>query len=317
MIDPVVKPTLIGAFAVLLWSSLALFTVLSGRIPPFQLVVMSFTVASLIGLVWSIRRRGSLRAAITVLAQPWRVWCLGVGGLFGYHFCYFLALRLAPPVEANLLNYLWPLLIVLFSALLPGERLRWFHLGGAALGLAGTALIILGVDTVGGGMVGTLPWLGLGSAFMAAVIWSGYSVLNRRFNHVPTDAVTGFCLATALMSVPAHLAFEVTVMPTVTEWLAALALGLGPVGGAFFVWDYGTKHGDIRVLGALSYFAPLLSTLSLVALGVRAFDVWLVLACVLIIGGAVLASMALWRRGPPPHSVSPVTRSVRPRKPVA
>ena len=292
--DVHVKATLIGATAVLLWSTLALFTVLSGRIPPFQLLAMSFAVASLIGLIWSIRKRGSLRAACATFRQPLSVWALRVGGLFGYHFAYFLALRLAPPVEANLLNYLWPLLIVLFSALLPGHRLRWFHLVGALLGLAGTALIITGVETASSDDASSFA--GLGVALAAALIWSSYSVLNRRLPDVPTETVTGFCLATSLLAIPAHLVFEQSVMPTAIEWLAALALGLGPVGGAFFVWDYGTKRGDIRVLGALAYLAPLLSTLSLVVIGVRGFDWLLGLACLLIIGGAVMASAEMWRK---------------------
>ena len=294
MTNSQVKATLIGGVAVLLWSSLALFTVLSGRIPPFQLLAMAFAVATLLGFAWSWRRRGSMRAVWLCFRQPLRVWALGIGGLFGYHFCYFLALRLAPPVEANLLNYLWPLLIVLLSALLPCHRLRWFHLVGAGLGLVGTALIILGVETTAG--QATAPLLGLVIAFMAALIWSSYSVLNRRLPHVPTDTVIGFCLVTALLSIPAHLLVEHTIIPTTTEWLAALALGLGPVGGAFFVWDYGTKQGDIRVLGALSYLAPLLSTLSLVAMGVRQFDGLLALSCLFIIGGALIASQEMFRR---------------------
>ena len=255
---------------------------------------MAFAVATLLGFAWSWRRRGSMRAVWLCFRQPLRVWALGIGGLFGYHFCYFLALRLAPPVEANLLNYLWPLLIVLLSALLPCHRLRWFHLVGAGLGLVGTALIILGVETTAG--QATAPLLGLVIAFMAALIWSSYSVLNRRLPHVPTDTVIGFCLVTALLSIPAHLLVEHTIIPTTTEWLAALALGLGPVGGAFFVWDYGTKQGDIRVLGALSYLAPLLSTLSLVAMGVRQFDGLLALSCLFIIGGALIASQEMFRR---------------------
>ncbi|MBV6633636.1 MAG: EamA family transporter [Alphaproteobacteria bacterium] len=288
------KATAIGGIAVLLWATLALFTVLSGRIPPFQLLAMSFAVASVIGLVWSMRRRGGLKPALKVMAQPPRVLLLGICGLFGYHFCYFMALRLAPPVEANLLNYLWPLLIVLFSALLPGHRLRWFHLVGALLGLIGTVLIVAGVDSEGSSA--PAPVLGLGVALIAALFWSSYSVLNRRFTHVPTDAVAGYCLATVLLASVAHLVFEQTVIPNTTELLAALALGLGPVGGAFFVWDYGTKQGDIRVLGALSYLAPLLSTISLVAIGVRPFDLVLGLACLLTIGGAVIASAEMWQR---------------------
>lgn len=286
--DRRLRATLIGGTAVLMWALLALFTAATGAVPPFQLVAMSFVIAFLLALgKWLWKRENIVRH----LAQRPAVWLLGVGGLFGYHFFYFLALRNAPVVEAGLIAYLWPLLIVLFSALLPGERLRWWHLAGAFMGLAGTALLV-----TGGGQVAFRAEfaLGYGAALVCALTWSTYSVVSRRFGHVPTDTVGGFCGATALLAVLAHLAFETTVWPgTPLQWLAVLALGIGPVGGAFFVWDHGVKHGDIQVLGAFSYAAPLLSTLILILAGVAAAT-WVVgAACLLITGGAVLAARSL------------------------
>src|SRR5205085_4527716 len=132
--------TLVGFTAVLMWSLLALFTAASGRIPPFQLAALTFAIGGTIGAAtWTVRK-----GAIASLRQRPEVWALGVGGLFGYHALYFMALRLAPPAEAALLNYLWPLLIVLFSSLLPGERLKAHHIIGALLGLAGTVLLFAG-----------------------------------------------------------------------------------------------------------------------------------------------------------------------------
>ena len=123
--------TIIGFSAVLMWSLLALLTAASGSVPPFQLTAMAFAIGGLLGLIW-LAGRGGWRD----LRQPAAAWVLGVGGLFGYHFFYFTALRSAPPIDASLIAYLWPLLIVVLSAFLPGERLRWFHLAGAALGLS-------------------------------------------------------------------------------------------------------------------------------------------------------------------------------------
>jgi drug/metabolite transporter (DMT)-like permease len=290
------KATLVGATTILMWSTLALLTTLTGDVPPFQLVAMAFTVAFALALAkWLVKRQ----SIVGHLAWPAVAWLLGVGGLFGYHFFYFMALRNAPAVEANLINYLWPLLIVLFSALLPGERLRWWHVAGVATALAGTVVLI-----TGGGRVAfeTRFVFGYAMALAAALIWSAYSVLNRRFAHVPTDAVGGFCGLTAVLALVCHLAFETTAWPAGGQWLAVLGLGLGPVGAAFYTWDYGVKHGDIRILGALGYGAPLLSTILLVTLG-RGEATWtVVLACVLIAGGAVLASKELFRRrrpGPP------------------
>ena len=215
---------------------------------------------------------------------------MGIGGLFGYHALYFAALRRAPPADASLIAYLWPLLIVLFSAALPGERLKARHVIGAALGFAGAATLFLskGVNFAAAG--GT-ALLGYGLALCCAFVWSGYSVLSRRLKGAPTEAVAGFCLATAALAALCHLGFETTVIPaTAGEWLAILGLGLGPVGLAFYVWDYGVKHGDIRLLGVAAYAAPVLSTLILVAAGVATATSALALACALIVGGAVVAS---------------------------
>jgi drug/metabolite transporter (DMT)-like permease len=222
----------------------------------------------------------------------------GVGGLFGYHFFYFTSLRNAPPVEAGLINYFWPLLIVLFSAMLPGERLRWHHIAGALLALAGAALIVTGGQ---GFSFKTEYALGYGAALIGALTWSSYSVLSRRYATVPSDAITGFCLVTAVLAGICHLALETTVWPAdVWQWAAIVALGLGPVGLAFYVWDIGVKHGDIQVLGAASYAAPLLSTAILIASGYAAYSHNVLIACLLITAGAVLAArdMLLRRKVP-------------------
>ena len=285
------RATLIGFTAVLSWALLALFTALSGDVPPFQLLAMTFGIATVIGIVASLARGTS---PVAHLRQPAPVWLLGVGGLFGYHFFYFLALRNAPAVEASLIAYLWPLLIVVFSALLPGERLRWFHVGGALLGLAGAALLVTKGQSL---EIDPRYTLGYMAAGVCALTWSSYSLASRRFGHVPTDAVGGFCAAAAILAVPCHLIFETTSWPQTTiEWLAVLALGLGPVGGAFFTWDIGVKRGDIQVLGASSYAAPLLSTLVLVAAGLAPATPEVAIACVLIVGGAVLAAHRMLRR---------------------
>ncbi len=284
------RATAIGFVAVLMWALLALFTAATGQVPPFQLAAMTFAIAFVLALgKWLARGENIYRH----LRRPAAVWVVGVGGLFGYHFFYFLALRNAPAVEASLIAYLWPLLIVLFSALLPGEKLRWWHLGGALSGLVGAAVLIL----AGGDFTGSIELLpGHLAAMACALIWSGYSVLSRRFGDVPTDTVGGFCGATALLAFLAHLVFEQTVWPADgLQWLAVAALGLGPVGLAFFCWDHGVKHGHIQALGASSYAAPLLSTLVLILFGFAEVTWAVVAACLLITGGAVLASLDLLR----------------------
>ncbi|WP_171239901.1 DMT family transporter [Ruegeria sp. HKCCA5491] len=280
------RATGIGFTAVLLWSLLALFTVGSAPTPPLQLNAICFSIGGTLGLIWTWAN-GGLSQLRNV---RWTTYLFGTIGLFGYHALYFSALRMAPAAEAGLIAYLWPLLIVLFSGLLPGENLRLGHLFGACLGFAGAAVII-----AGGGSAGFqsdhLP--GYALALLCALTWSGYSVLSRRLGDTPTSSVAVFCVATAIASALLHLAVEETVWPdTATSWVSVLALGLGPVGLAFYVWDIGVKQGDIQILGTASYAAPLLSTLILVVAGIAAPSWGLAIAAVLITSGATIAARA-------------------------
>ena len=280
------RATLIGFTAVAMWALLALFTDASGNVPPFLLSAITFAIGTCVGLAARFVSPPKERAKI-----PLQVWLIGIAGLFGYHFFYFTALRNAPAVEASLIAYLWPLLIVLGSALMPGEKLRWFHIAGAALGLAGTFLII----TNGGGLSFESRYVfGYAMAAVCAFLWSGYSLLSRRFPAVPTSIVTWFCAATAALSFLCHLALEDTVLPSnAGQWLAVLGLGLMPVGAAFYAWDIGVKRGNIQVLGAASYAAPLLSTLILIAAGFTEATPHILVSCLLITAGAVLAAKSL------------------------
>ena len=287
-----------GLAAICLWGSLAALSVLAGPIPPFQMVAMTFAVGASIGIVRA-RYRGVGWAGL--VRWPAKVWLLGIGGLFGYHALYFGALQLAPPAEANLVNYLWPLLIVLLSAPLAGEnergRLGWTHLAGAGLGFAGVALLAFGRGLTFAGDHAMGHALGYALALGCAFTWALYSVLSRRFGDTPTDAIAGFCAASAVLSLLCHLVFEHTAWPsTPLAWLAVLALGLGPTGSAFYFWDHAVKRGDLRALGAFSYATPILSTAILIACGLAEPTGALLLAALLVTVGAALASRELWKR---------------------
>ena len=214
-------------------------------------------------------------------------WLHGVGGLFGYHALYFAALQRAPAAQANLLNYSWPLLIVLLSAALLRMPLRAGHLAGVALGGAGCLLLLSGAArfTAADG-------LGYALAIGSAMVWAVYSVLSRRFAAVPTGALAGFCAVTAVLAYACHALFEPSASLDPRGWLAVLLLGLGPLGGAFFLWDLGMKRGDPRLLGALAYTTPVASTLLLIVGGFAPLTLATVAAACMVAGGGLIAARA-------------------------
>ena len=277
------RATLGGLLAILLWSSLALLTTLTAGLPPFQVLATGFGVAATLGLL-----RAALRgkAGLNELRQPLPALALATTALFGYHALYFIALKRAPALEANLLNYMWPLLIVLFAGLLPGVRVRGGQIVGTVLGLAAAIVLVTkgsGVQIRGEFVPGYL------AALSAAVIWAAYSVLNRRYADVPSAAIAVPCAVVSIFGAIVHCLFETHVEPSLVQWLALVGLGVGPTGAAFLLWDNGTKRGDIALLGSLSYLAPLLSTLLLVAAGKAQPHISQAVAIALLLVGAWLS----------------------------
>ena len=269
--------------AIALWATLASLGVALRHVPPFLLTGLALLIGSVPS--WPLLRQW--RVPPSTLA-------LGIGGLFGYHLLLFIALRHAPAVEANLVNYLWPLLIVVLApVLLPGMRLRPSHALAAVAGFTGAAIAILGSGpSAGGGWYwGYLP------ALASAFIWAGYSLLTRRVSAFPTAAIGLFGLASGLLSLLCHWALEPAMPLQGSDWALILAMGLGPLGAAFFLWDRALKTGDPRQIGILSYITPLASTLLLMLVSGRSLTWSIAFAALLIIGAAVAGT---WRPGARP-----------------
>lgn len=279
------RATAAGFAAILLWASLAVLTAAAG-LPPFQLLALSFGLAGVAGTAILLRPGG---AGLRALSQPPAAAALGIGALFGYHALYFVALGHAPVVEANLINYLWPMLIVVFASLSGGVRVRAGQWLGTGLGLAAAVLLVTRGDGVA---IDPAHVPGYLAALGAALTWSLYSVLNRRFGDVPGSVMAGTCLAVGALGAGAHALFETWVVPTPAQWAVVAAMALGPTGLAFWFWDMGTKRGHLAVLGTLSYAAPLLSTGLLLAFG-RATPHWTqAVAVALLLAGAGLSVRA-------------------------
>jgi drug/metabolite transporter (DMT)-like permease len=263
--------------AIVLWSSLASLGTYTQRLPPFLVTAIALAVGALL----SIRH-------VVLWRVPLKTFGIGLAGIFGYHCLLFTAFRTAPALEANLLNYLWPLLIVLLSPVFKLGQLRWPHILASLFGFAGAALIV----TKGAFQLPDSLPAGYLFAIAAAFTWAGYSLLTRKLANVPNAAVGGFCLGSALLAAVSHWLFETPVTPSPREWLALLAMGIGPLGLAFFFWNIAMKTADPRQVGALSYLTPLLSTLLLAITGLGSMNATSWLAAALILTGALIGSLA-------------------------
>ena len=278
--------TLLPLGAIALWATLASLGTALSHVPPFLLTGLALTIGSVLGLPSLLRDRRAW-------AVPPRTLALGIYGLFGFHFLLFIALRNAPPVEANLVNYLWPLfMVVLAPVLLNGVTLRPLHVVAALLGFTGAAVAILGARTGGTTMGATPLYWGFVPALGSAFIWASYSLWTQRVPAFSTAAVGLFGLVSGLLALACHALLEPSVALSGRDWLLIGLCGLGPLGAAFYLWDMALKRGDARQIGILSYLTPLASTGLLLLLTGRPLSGTIAVAALMIISAAVIGTRA-------------------------
>ena len=273
--------TSFGVLAIFLWGALALLGNLTKSLPAFQLLFMCFFVSF---LLLFIKRLVSKQPLLTQPTLGKAQTIIGITGLFGFHFCYFMALKYAPLIEVSLIVYLWPLLLGVFVA---QSKNRINAILGGLVGFIGIVFLI---SDGSGFAVNSQYFLGYLFAASCALLWSSYSWLMTRFdNHV--DDIGWLSLYVAILALLAHIFFEQTVTGfSLSQAVGILLLGLGPVGGAFYLWDIALKRGNKTLLASLSFLTPLLSTVLLVLAQQIHFSWSILIALAFVFTGAAISN---------------------------
>lgn len=286
------RGTLVGAIAVVVWATGGPVITYAPHIPPFQLTAMTFVVFVLVMLpVWLARGE----PIAPKFRMPGKVWLVGILGPWGYTIFFFHSYQLIPPVHATLILMSWPIVLLVANAAFKGRRIRWWHGAGAAMGFLGATLLVLWRHDGAAGF-GDGSLLGYLLAAAGALTFCTYSFFRSAWAEVPTDAGALFCLGGAVLAAVIHPFVETTVMPDAAGWAVIACFGLLSVTLSLFTWDYGMKYGQVRALVALTYMTPLMSAFILIGLGRDSLTSAVAVACVLIVGGAFLGSKDMFTR---------------------
>lgn len=286
--------TLVGATAVPLWATWPLLAALTTTaMPLFQYLALIFATGAAMLLAWpdgkgAVDRRaadqGAARPAVSGLrGSAWLGALMVAVGLLLSDVLFILALRHIPAAEANLILYLWPVIVVLLAAALGLTALRPHHLAGVALGLVGAALVI------GGGVAG-LSWIGAALAAGGGIAWALFVVFRLWQGEAAPDALARGLALSAVIALALHLLFEDWVTPSPQTLLGTLLVGIVPLALGNLAWDHGVRKGNRVLLATLAYATPLVSALFLIAAGLAAPTLGLLGGAALIVAAGVVAA---------------------------
>ena len=274
-----------GYIAVLLWSFSALFINWTEQIPPFLMAAWTSIVGfSIFGSLWLIKPQKFKIA----LHQKWQIWGLFFLSIVVYRGFYLAGLKFAPVIESNLLNYLWPIFIVLLGA-------AYGHIKLHLPIILGTALCFLGVLIMGlQKKTGVISFeAGHIFALIGALTWAAYSILTRRFPYAPTETMGFMHFAAIVIFGLLHMIFEAPVNfshVSIRAWAGIIGWGLS-ISIAYKLWDFAMSQGEQDKVAAAAYFTPLLSTFWLVIIGKVPMSIGLLLSAALILGGSALVRL--------------------------
>lgn len=282
------KSYIYAVISVLVWSTNApTVKVLLGGIPSMQALFLSSAFAFL--FMASVNLRGGFRKAKEYsLRQYGMMAALGFVGLFVYSALYYFGLTQLTAQEGCILNYLWPLMLVLFSCLFMGEKLTPLKVGALLSSFLGIVILSAG----GGGKAGGNALLGMASCIGGAVCYGLFSALNKKAAFDQNICMSVVWLITAVCSLIAGLMTETWVPMTGGQWMGMLWLGVVVDGLAYLLWALSLEGAaNTAAIANLAYLTPFLAVIVSAVFLKEGFQPRALIALVFIVGGILVQSL--------------------------
>lgn len=279
----------IGLGALAIWALTAPLLIQLERIPPFQLLTITSGVAFLL-TTFNLTVAGKWRS----IQQSPIIWIGGIGCFALSEIPYVISFHFAPAAHVDLINYLWPLFVGLFSLLMSRGKFSIGNLLSICLGFLGAIILIL--DRPHFSEISPETLFGYSLAFCSALGWGLYAIFSKYYQEIPTSMVGIYCGAICLISLITHLFFEEMIIPTLSEAWVLIFIGLAISGLSYLMWDYSIKKGNIHLLSLLAYFTPIATLCFLILSGKAEPSINLAISSFLIVFASTFFPLIEWAK---------------------
>lgn len=269
---------------------------LADTTPAGLLWVATLTSFLALGIGWMVRSGGKnvFQTLHSLSAGTWaKAALLGFVNPFLYYLILFKAYSLLPAQVAQSLNVIWPVLLVLLSIPILGQRIGWLSIVGMVISFAG-ALVIATQGDFSSLLQGKLQNpLGVILAASSAILWAVYFLLNMKSKLPPLPGLwMNFLFASLYILVYMGIrgSYSLLVAMSVKTWLCGVYVGLFEMAIPFILWLNALRLAkNTAVVSSLIYLFPFLSLILIhFVLGEPIYATTLI-GLVLIIAGVLLA----------------------------
>ena len=210
---------------------------------------------------------------------------LGFLGFFMYTSLYFYGISVLTAQEACIVNHLWPMMIVVFSVIILGEKLSAVKIGALASSF-------IGVVILSGGIHGDGQIWGILSCAAGAVCYGLFTALNKKKDYDQNIAMTIMWLVTALAAAVAGLFTETWVPLSTTEIIGLLWIGAATDAAAYLLWTIAIHSSENTApIANMAYITPFMAMIvSWLLLGEK-LSPTAAIALIFIVGGVAVQGL--------------------------
>ena len=288
------NPYLVVSMLLILWGSFAAVSkLILNDLDSFQLQSYMFGSATIVMTIILVAK-GNMRKLRDISIKEYIRLFLYAIPAFTYYFFYILALKLIPAVEASMLHYIFPVMIVVFSIPINGEKLDAMKVSSILLGLLGMIIIITKGDISNIKMSNIFgDFLALGAAISWG-IFSNFGKKNKIDIHISNYI---FMITNFLLSTISVIIFSGFTLPTPTGFVGVVWLGITNIVVCYYLWFKALKLTSTTLIASITFVTPFITLLFIVFfLGEKIYLIQILGLLVIFLGIALQNMIQLFKR---------------------
>ncbi len=272
--------------SILLWSTTATATkLLLGSLDSIQILTFSSLIAFIFLFIINIFK-GNLREVKTYSIKDFlKIAGIGILGTFLYNLFLYLGIANMPASQAFTINYLWPIMTIIFAWIILKEKVTAKTIFAVILSFVGAAIVATDGNLTN---LSSSNLIGAFFCFLAAASYGLFAVLVKKVHYDKSTSMMFYFLTSTIVALGLSAATQKMFLPTAEQFLGLCWIGIFTSAIAFTSWALALAKGDTAKISGLAYITPILSLVWAAIILGEVVSIFSVIGLVLILSGIII-----------------------------